>query len=88
MKQGRPVKSEIRSNIAVLLKEMKKAHGYEIYKKYIKKFKIVTLRAIYYQLHKGVQLNIFSVENEKIKGDYSWGNDTIVKKYSLKGEEN
>jgi hypothetical protein len=32
MRKGRPIKSEIRQNMVEILKDVKKAYGYEIYK--------------------------------------------------------
>lgn len=66
MKKGRPVKSVIRDNIVSILKNVGKGYGYEIYKMYSSEFeKKVTLRSIYYNLHKGVKIGVFSVINEK-----------------------
>lgn len=72
--RGRPVNSVIRQNIVEILFFMDKAYGYDIYKHYIGLFPKVTLRSIYYHLHKGVDLGEFEIEKiEKEKGDYSWG---------------
>lgn len=84
MKTGRPIKSDIRDNIIKLLSKIGKAHGYKIYKEYLKQFPKCTLRNIYYHLHKGKELGLFSVTNEKIDGDYSWGKDAEIICYELK----
>ena len=84
---GRPTYSKIRQNIVEILNHIKKGYGYQIYKIYKEIFPDVSMRSIYYHLNKGVQLEIFQinqVENEK--GDYSWG-DSAKKIYYSLGEK-
>lgn len=82
--RGRPVFSKIRQNIAELLFYMKKGYGYEIYRAYVDIFPKVTMRSVYYQLRKGVDLGEFEIESVKTeKGDYSWGADAEKTYYML-----
>lgn len=84
MPRGRPVKSQIRQNLVNLLSYLDKAHGYEIYKLYKEFFPKVTMRAVYYNLKKGVETEEFKiVDVEKKEGDYSWGAQTEHTYYSL-----
>jgi len=84
MNKGRPIKSEIRENMIEILYFLKKAYGYEIYKVYNAVFPKVTLRSMYYNLKKGVQLKEFKVENIIAeKGDYSWGAEAEKIYYKL-----
>ncbi|GEM_PF-580154 len=74
IKKGRPVKSIIRQNIINILFVIREAYGYEIYKIYRILFPSATMRAIYYNLDKGIELEEFSVsKSESISGNYSWG---------------
>lgn len=82
--RGRPTKSAIRQNIIEILNLIKKGHGYDIYKIYIKIFPKVTMRSIYYHLKKGTALNEFKIEKaEPVKGTYSWGTEAEKKVYVL-----
>jgi len=84
MGKGRPVKSEIRQNIIEILHYMKEGYGYEIYKAYIVIFPKVTMRSIYYHLHKGLDLGEFKKSKvEMSKGDYSWGGEAEKIYYAL-----
>ena len=84
MARGRPVKSEIRQNIAELLAFMKEGYGYEIAKIYLKIFPKVSQRVIYYHLRKGVSTGEFKISKiKKEKGDYSWGGEAEKIYYSL-----
>ena len=84
MKKGRPIKSEIRQNVVEILYLTKMAYGYEIYKIYTAIFPKVTLRSIYYNLKKGVDLGEFHVNKvEREKGEYSWGTEAEKIYYSL-----
>ena len=61
MARGRPVKSNIRQNIAELLNVIKEGYGYEVAKKYLEIFSAVSQRVIYYHLKKGVTLGEFKI---------------------------
>ena len=75
-KRGRPVKSQIRQNIADILYFMGEGYGYDIYKIYREIFPKCTQKSIYYHLKKGVVLGEFIVKKiEKEKGDFSWGSE-------------
>ena len=72
--QGRPMGSDIRTNMIEILFFLGKATGYEIYKVYVGVFPHVTLRSIYYHLKRGVDLKEFNIsEIKKVEGDFSWG---------------
>ena len=84
MKRGRPVFSQIRQNIVEILYFMGKSYGYDIYKVYRAVFPKITMRSVYYQLRKGVQLGEFRVERvTKEKGSYSWGSEAEKTYYML-----
>lgn len=75
-KKGRPTKSVIRENVIEILNLYPKTYGYRVYKIYIEIFPKVTLRSIYYHLHKGITLGEFKKSKaSKVKGDYSWGGE-------------
>ncbi len=85
--RGRPVTSAIRQNIVEILFFLGKGYGYDIYKTYCSLFPKVTLRSIYYNLRKGIELGEFEIEKiEKEKGDYSWG-EMAEKIYYKLGEK-
>lgn len=59
-----------------MLHVLKKGYGYELYKAYIKVFPAVSMRTIYYHLHKGTEFGLFKVKNVQVEpGNYSWGPD-------------
>ena len=83
-KRGRKVGSQIRDNIVELLFFVKEGYGYDLYKKYVKVFGNASMRSVYYNLNKGVELGTFKVKKiEKIKGDYSWGDGVQRTVYEL-----
>lgn len=80
--------SVIRENIKKILSVCKELNGYEIYKIYIKVFPRVTMRSIYYNLAKGVELKEFMISKIKEEqGRYSWGDRATKVFYSLSNEE-
>ena len=82
--RGRPVFSKIRQNIVELLHHMGRGYGYEVYQAYVDLFPKVTMRSVYYQLRKGVDLGELEIESVKVeKGDYSWGADAEKTYYKL-----
>ncbi len=84
MPRGRPIRSDIRQALVEILVVMKKAYGYEIYKVYDSIFPKATLRAVYYNLRKGVELGEFQVNVVTAeKGDYSWGTEAEKTYYEL-----
>lgn len=89
-KLGRKPKSDIRTNLVELLFFIKEDYGYDLYKKYISVFdKKVSIRSIYYNLTKGVEIGIFRIKNiEQAHGDYSWGNNVQRVIFSLGKEAN
>ncbi len=66
---------KIRDNIAeILLGEETPIYGYEINKKYNRRYGRLSLRLTYYHLGKGVAEGIFKIaEKKKINGGFSWG---------------
>ena len=84
MPRGRPIKSPIRQALIEILHIMGKAYGYELYKVYDAVFPKATLRAVYYNLRKGVELGELKINTVKLeKGDYSWGSEAEKIYYEL-----
>lgn len=84
MAKGRPMGSDIRTNMIEILFFLGKATGYDIYKVYVGVFPKVTLRSIYYHLKRGVALKEFAVsEIRKVEGDFSWGGSSERIYYEL-----
>jgi DNA-binding PadR family transcriptional regulator len=84
MVRGRPIKSEIRQNIAEILAFKREGYGYDIAKTYLKIFPNVSVRVIYYHLKKGVSTKEFRVSRVKTEeGDYSWGSSAEKVYYAL-----
>ena len=84
MKRGRPVFSQIRQNIVEILYFLGKSYGYDIYKVYRAVLPKITMRSVYYQLRKGVELGEFRIERvSKEKGNYSWGSEAEKVYYKL-----
>lgn len=84
MKRGRPVGSNVRQNMIEILYFLGSAHGYHIYKVYRQIFPKITLRAIYYHLKKGIELQELEVDEiQKESGDYSWGSEAEKIYYKL-----
>lgn len=84
MDRGRPIGSPIRQNMIEVLHFLGNAHGYELYKHYVKIFPRITLRVVYYHLKKGVQLKEFKLEKVQVEeGDYSWGSHAEKRYYVL-----
>ncbi|MBT4541258.1 hypothetical protein HOC35_07130 [Candidatus Woesearchaeota archaeon] len=86
-KRGRPVRSEIRENIAEILYFKRKAFGYELAKLYNQIFPKCTSRVIYYHLKKGETLGEFKIHKIiKEDGNFSWGS-TVERIYYELGEK-
>jgi len=84
MPKGRPVKTEIREKIASILKQTNIAYGYQIYKIYKNIFGYISLRNLYYNLKKGVDLGEFLiVDIKKESGIFTWGGIVEHKYYTL-----
>ncbi len=84
MPKGRPLKTEIREKIACILKYKKSSYGYEIHKIYKKIFGKISLRNLYYNLNKGLELGEFIIVNvKKEEGEFTWGNKVERKYYSI-----
>lgn len=74
MARGRPIGSIVRRRIGEILSMLDMAHGYVVYKHYKTLFPKVSLRNIYYNLRKGVELGEFSIAKQDVEsGSYSWG---------------
>ncbi len=76
-KLGRKPNSSIRKNLVEILFFLKEAYGYQLYKIYSYVFeKKISIRSIYYNLTKGVELGVFKIKDvQEASGDYSWGNN-------------
>ena len=84
MPKGRPLKTDIREKIGVILKQINTAYGYQIYKIYKLVFGHITLRNLYYNLKKGVELGEFIiVEIKREQGEFTWGGQAERKYYAL-----
>jgi len=84
MPRGRPLKSHVRQNMIEILGYMKKVHGYHLYTIYKAIFPAVSMRAIYYNLKKGLETGEFEVAGvEKQRGNYSWGGEVERTYYKL-----
>ena len=84
MPSGRPPRSTIRQNIVEILYCKGEAYGYEICQLYNAIFPAVSMRSIYYNLAKGVELKEFKVTKvTHEKGDYSWGSEAEKTYYGL-----
>ena len=84
--RGRPVGSTIRQNIIEILSHAKKGYGYQIFKwhKAIFPDKKLSMRTIYYNLHKGTETGEFKLEKtEKKTGNFSWGSEVNTVMFSL-----
>ena len=84
MARGRPVGSNVRQNMQEILYFLGSAHGYHIFKVYKELYPKITLRAIYYHLSKGKELEEFKVSDIKREGgNYSWGTEAEKIFYEL-----
>lgn len=74
MKRGRPTKSIVRNRLVEMLYVLGRETAYNLHKFYLDIFGKISQRNVYYQLQKGVDLDLFQVE-EKLdeKGNFSWG---------------
>jgi len=80
MPRGRPVKTDIRERIAVILQHLNISYGYQIYKIYRNVFGYISLRNLYYNLKKGVELGEYIVVDVKReKGMFTWGEEADPK---------
>jgi DNA-binding PadR family transcriptional regulator len=72
--RGRPLKTEIREKIASILMHSGQSYGYEIYKSYLKVFGKISLRNLYYNIKKGLELGEFIISDIKREvGAFTWG---------------
>lgn len=87
MKKGRPLKSIVRDRLTEILYVINSETAYNLHKFYFEIFGKISQRNIYYQLQKGVALDLFQVENVvDEKGDFSWG-DVARKTYYKLGKQ-
>jgi len=74
----------VRGRIVQILKEGP-AYGYEIYKKYKKRYGNISMRLIYYHISRGQKDNLFEIDTVKqSEGNFSWGGKATRKYYKLK----
>ena len=82
--RGRPTKSIVRDRLTEILFVIGKDTAYNLHKHYVAIFGKASQRNIYYQLQKGVSLEIFKIETiVDEKGTYSWGETARKIYYSL-----
>lgn len=83
-RRGRPRGSQTRDRVADILSVAKRATGYELFKVYREVFGSITSRSIYYNLHQGVILDVFELDEIATEaGEYSWGSKAEKKYYTL-----
>jgi len=63
---------------------MGKLTAYDAYKHYVKLFAKTSQRNVYYQLQRGVELDLFTREEVEEEGNFSWGFRTRKVYYGLK----
>ena len=84
VRRGRPKGSQTRDRIVEILEVIERATGYDIFKVYREVFGSITSRSIYYNLHQGVVLDVFDLDEVKIEsGEYSWGSKAEKKYYTI-----
>ena len=84
MKRGRPAFSQIRQRIVEILYVLGKSYGYEIYRIYLAVFPAISMRSIYYQLRRGVELGELEIDEiTREQGEYSWGGEAEKIYYKL-----
>ena len=84
MPRGRPIKTDIRERIAAILQHMNIAYGYQIFKIYRDIFGYISLRNLYYNVKKGMELGEFVVVDVKREnGLFTWGQNVEHKYYTL-----
>lgn len=83
-RRGRPPGSQTRDRIVEILGVVERATGYDVYKVYREVFGSITSRSIYYNLHQGVLLDVFELDEVAVEsGEYSWGSKAEKKYYTL-----
>ncbi len=83
--KGRPAGSFTRENILKIVAALGISYGYEIYKIYREFFGRITLRNVYYNLRKGVELlQLAEVGAQEILGNFTWGR-VVERKYYILG---
>lgn len=84
MPRGRPRRSATRDRIAEILAVIERGTGYDIFKVYRQVFGQITSRSIYYNLHQGVLLDLFELDEIATEsGSFSWGPKAEKKYYRL-----
>lgn len=76
-KQGRPAQSAIRQQLLNILATIGPATGYQLHKHYLQRVGALSLRLVYYHLHKACQLStarIVRIASEQ--SNNSWGHIT------------
>lgn len=84
MQRGRPLKPEIREKISSILAHVGQSYGYELYKYYQSVFGKITIRNLYYNLKKGLELGEFIILDIRQEiGTFTWGGATQHIYYGL-----
>jgi hypothetical protein len=71
--RGRPVKSVVRDRLCEILSVKSPLTAYDAHKLYCSLFAKTSQRNVYYQLSRGVALDVFLQEVVQETGDFSWG---------------
>lgn len=81
---ARPHGSIVRERLVAIIGEFGEDYGYNLHKKYIKKFGACSRELIYYHLRKGVQQKeLIIVDAPTERGEFSWGCEVTKKIYGL-----
>ena len=75
--------SRVRDHIREILTILGEATGYQVHKLYTRVYGRITLRNVYYHLHRLLSDGEARLRSEDATGDYSWGRETVRKYYQL-----
>lgn len=82
VRRGRPKGSATRDRVGEVLSVIGRGTGYDVFRIYRDVFGSITSRAIYYNLHQGVLLDEFELDEVTVEsGEYSWGGKAEKKYY-------
>ena len=83
MARGRPLKSIVRDRLSQLLFVFGSLTAYDAHKHYIVLFAKTSQRNVYYQLRRGVDLELFNAKTVIEQGEFSWGSTSRKVYFSL-----
>jgi hypothetical protein len=82
VRRGRPKGSRTRDRVGGILSVIERGTGYDVYRIYREVYGSITSRSIYYNLHQGVLLDDFELDEITVEsGEYSWGGKAEKKYY-------